>query len=115
MAHWPKTLRGNVLTVLLLLAVTPLLVMVVVIVATALSGPLVWAGLALIALTCVALYVWRRRVDDARERAWVGAFSFGDVVASMRAREDLDSLGEDGISAVAMRGSRRPQTTGDRS
>jgi 4-amino-4-deoxy-L-arabinose transferase-like glycosyltransferase len=104
MAHWPKTLRGNVLTVLLIVAVTPL----VVIVANALSGPIVWAGLALVAITCVALYTWRRRVDDARERAWVGAFSFGDVVASMRAREALDSLGEDGISAVAMRGSRRP-------
>jgi membrane protein implicated in regulation of membrane protease activity len=99
MAHWPKTLRGNVLAVLLIVAATPL----VVIIATALSGPFVWAGLALVALTCVALYVWRRRVDDARERAWVGAFSFGDVVASMRAREALDSLGEDGISAVAMR------------
>jgi len=89
MAHWPKTLRGNVVTVFLVVAATPL----VVIVSTALSGPLVWAGLALVALTCVALYIWRRRVDDARERAWVGAFSFGDVVASMRAREALDSLG----------------------
>jgi 4-amino-4-deoxy-L-arabinose transferase-like glycosyltransferase len=108
MAHWPKTLRGNILTVLLIVAATP----VVAIVATALSGPLVWGGLALIALTCVALYIWRRRVDDARERAWVGAFSFGDVVASMRAREALDSLGEDGISAVAMSRSRRPPAAG---
>jgi 4-amino-4-deoxy-L-arabinose transferase-like glycosyltransferase len=89
MAHWPKTRRGNVLTVLLIVAATPL----VVIVANALSGPLVWAGLALVALTCVALYIWRRKVDEARERAWVGAFSFGDVVASRRAREALDSLG----------------------
>ena len=104
MAHWPKTLRGNVLTVLLIVAATPL----VVIVANALSGPIVWAGLVLVALTFLALYVWRRRVDAARERAWVGAFSFGDVVARMRAREALDSLGEDGISAVAMRGARRP-------
>jgi hypothetical protein len=30
----------------------------------------------------------------------------------MRAREDLDSLGEDGISAVAMRGSRAPSNRG---
>jgi hypothetical protein len=112
MAHWPKTLRGNILTVLLIVAATPLVVMVVAIVATALSGPLVWGGLALIALTSVALYIWRRRVDDARERAWVGAFSFGDVVASMRAREALDSLGEDGISAVAMSRSRRPPAAG---
>jgi hypothetical protein len=97
MAHWPKTLRGNVLTVLLLLAATPLAV----IVATALSDPFVWAGLALVALTCVALYVSRRRVDEARERAWVGAFSFGDLVASMRAREALDSLGALGRGLIA--------------
>lgn len=89
MAHLPKTLRGNVVTVLLILAAMPLLV----IVATALSGPLVWAGLALVALACIALYGWRRRLDGARERAWVGAFSFGDVVASRRAREAPDSLG----------------------
>jgi 4-amino-4-deoxy-L-arabinose transferase-like glycosyltransferase len=101
MANRPKTLGGNVLTVLLTVAAMPLLVIAV----TALSGPLVWAGLALVALTCVALYIWRRRVDDARERAWVGAFSFGDVVASMRAREALDSLG-------AMRGSRRSRAVG---
>jgi membrane protein implicated in regulation of membrane protease activity len=112
MAHWPKTLRGNILTVLLIVAATPVVVMVVAIVATALSGPLVWGGLALVALTSVALYIWRRRVDDARERAWVGAFSFGDVVASMRAREALDSLGEDGISAVATSRSRRPPAAG---
>jgi HAMP domain-containing protein len=89
MAYRPKTLRGNVLTVLLIAATMPL----VVIVAISLSGPLVWAGLALVALMGVALYVWRRRLDAARERAWVGAFSFGDVIASMRAREALDSLG----------------------
>jgi len=108
MAHWPKTLRGNILTVLLIVAAT----LVVAIAATALSGPLVWGGLALVALTSVALYIWRRRVDDARERALVGAFSFGDVVASMRAREALDSLGEDGISAVATSRSRRPPAAG---
>jgi 4-amino-4-deoxy-L-arabinose transferase-like glycosyltransferase len=89
MAHWPKTLRGNVLTVLLIVVGVPLAVFI----AISLSGPLVWAGLALVALACVALYRWRRRLEDARERAWVGAFSFGDVVASMRAREALDSLG----------------------
>jgi len=83
MAHWPKTLRGNILAVLLIAAATPL----VVIIAIALSGPSVWTGVALVALVCAALYVWRRRVDAARERAWVGAFSFGDVIASLHARE----------------------------
>ena len=66
MAYWPKTLRGNVLTVLLIVVGIPLAV----IGAIALSGPLVW--------------------EHARERAWVGTFSFGDMIESMRAREALD-------------------------
>ena len=86
MAYWPKTPRGNVLTVSLIVAATP----IVLIIAIALSGLLVWAALALIALTCVALYIWRRRVGRARERAWVGAFSFRDEVVRMHAREALD-------------------------
>ena len=86
MAYWPKTLRGNIFTVLAIVVLVP----VVVIIAIALSGPLVWAGLTLAALTSIALYVWRRRINDARERAWVGTFSFGDIIASMRAREALD-------------------------
>ena len=34
--------------------------------------------------------IWRRTVEHRRERAWVGAFSFGDMVASMKARQALD-------------------------
>jgi membrane protein implicated in regulation of membrane protease activity len=86
MAYWPKTLRGNVLTVLLIVVGLPLLVFL----AMSLSGPWVWAGLALVALTWVALYIWRRRIQRDRERAWVGAFSFGDMIESMRAREAVD-------------------------
>lgn len=86
MAYWPKTLRGNVLTVLLIVVGIPLAV----IGAIALSGPLVWAGLTLTTLLTVALYIWHRRVEHARERAWVGTFSFGDMIESMRAREALD-------------------------
>jgi 4-amino-4-deoxy-L-arabinose transferase-like glycosyltransferase len=86
MAYWPKTLRGNIFTVLAIVVGVPLAV----IIAIALSGPLVWAGLTLAAITSVALYIWRRRINDARERAWVGEFSFGDIIASMRAREASD-------------------------
>jgi membrane protein implicated in regulation of membrane protease activity len=85
MVHWPKTVYGNVLLFLLVLGMVPIVVSV----AVALSGPLVWAALAVIALTWVVLYAWRRRVEAARERAWTGSFSFGDVVARMRAREAL--------------------------
>ena len=86
MAYWPKTLRGNVLTVLLIVVALPILVFL----AISLSGRLIWAGLALVAFTWVALYIWRRRIQRARERAWVGAFSFGDMIESMRAREAVD-------------------------
>ena len=86
MAYWPKTLRGNILTALLIVFGLP----IAVIVALALSGPLVWGGLALVAITSVALYIWRRTVQHARERNWVGAFSFGDMVESMKARQALD-------------------------
>jgi membrane protein implicated in regulation of membrane protease activity len=68
MAYWPKTLRGNVLTVLLIVVGIPIAMIVVI----ALSGPLVWGGLALVAITSVALYIWRRIVQHARERDWVG-------------------------------------------
>lgn len=86
MAYWPKTLRGNIFTVLLILVGLPFLLFLVI----SLSGPLVWAGLAFVVLTSVALYLWRRRIEQARERAWVGGFSFRDEVVKMHAREALD-------------------------
>jgi 4-amino-4-deoxy-L-arabinose transferase-like glycosyltransferase len=86
MAYWPKTLRGTIFALFAIVLGIPLAV----IVAIAMSGPLVWAGLALAALISVALYIWRRTINDARERAWVGEFSFGDVIASRRDRETLD-------------------------
>lgn len=84
MVHWPKSVYGNVLLFLLALGMVPIVVSLAVA-----SGPLVWAALAVIALMWVVLYAWRRRVDVARERAWIGSFSFGDVVDRMRAREAL--------------------------
>jgi hypothetical protein len=83
LAHWPKTPSGNLFLSMIVLGIAPIVIWVAVI----LSGPLVWASLAVVGLMGVALYIWRRRVEAARERAWVGAFSFGDVVARMRARE----------------------------
>ena len=86
MAYWPKTLRGNIFAVLVILIGIP----IALIVAIALSGPLVWGGFALVAVISVALYIWRRSVERARERAWIGSFSFGDMLASMRARQAQD-------------------------
>jgi hypothetical protein len=83
--HWPKTVYGNVILFMLALMFVPVVVWVAVSLAG--SGPLVWAALAGVALMFFALFAWRRRTEAARERAWVGAFSFGDVIDRMRARE----------------------------
>jgi hypothetical protein len=83
MIHRPKTVYGYVILSLLAVGITPILVSIV-------ASPwsvMVWATLGVVALACLVLYVWRRRVEAARERAWVGSFSFADAVAAMRVRE----------------------------
>jgi hypothetical protein len=85
MAHWPKTVSGNLFTFGLMIIVVPMLVWFVV---TLPSWVLL--GIAAAALVAIALVFWRRRLDAARERAWVGEFSFGDVVRRRRAAEELE-------------------------
>jgi len=53
MAYWPKTVRGNIFTVFLIIVGLPLALFI----AISLSGPLVWGGLALVAVTSVVLYI----------------------------------------------------------
>ena len=85
MAHWPKTISGNIFTIALAAIVIPMLVWFL------LTLPAVFQlGLGAVALACVALYLWRRRLESARERNWVGEFSFGDVVARRRDEEALE-------------------------
>jgi phosphopantothenate synthetase len=83
MVHWPKSIYGNALLFLATLSVVGIAGQV----AAAVPGSLLAASAAAVALTSVGLFVWRRRVEARRERAWVGQFSFGDVVARMHARE----------------------------
>lgn len=85
MAHWPKTISGNVFTIAFALIVVPMLVWFLI----ALPA-LFQLGLAAIALAGVAFSVWRHKLEKARERNWVGEFSFGDVVRSRRAREAVE-------------------------
>ena len=85
MAHWPKTVSGNLFMIGLAIVVVPLLVWFFI----TLPGFVIW-GVAAVALATVALVLWRRRIEAARERAWVGEFSFGDVVARRRAAEELE-------------------------
>ncbi len=85
MAHWPKTVSGNLFTIGLAAVVVPLLGWFFI----TLPGFVIW-GLAAVGLAAVALYVWRRRVEAAREKAWVGEFSFGDVVRRRHAAEERE-------------------------
>jgi hypothetical protein len=85
MAHWPKTISGNIFTIALLILVVPMVVWFLI----ALPAPF-QLGLGVIALAGVALSVWRHRLETARERNWVGEFSFGDVVRRRRADEAVE-------------------------
>ena len=85
MAHWPKTVSGNLFMIGLAIVVVPLLVWFFI----TLPSFVIW-GIAGVALASVALVIWRRRIEAARERAWIGEFSFGDVVARRRAAEELE-------------------------
>lgn len=85
MVHLPKSIYGNALLFLVTLGVVGIAVPVV----AAVPGSLLAASAAAIVLMCVGLVVWRRRVEAGRERAWVGQFSFGDVIARMHAREAI--------------------------
>ena len=85
MAHWPKTVSGNLFTFGLAMIVVPLLVWFLI----TLPSLFIW-GLGAVALASVVLVLWRRRLEAARERAWVGEFSFGDVVRRRRAAEELE-------------------------
>jgi membrane protein implicated in regulation of membrane protease activity len=87
MAHWPRTGTGKAFYIGLIAVVVPLTVWFLVTVPW-----YVLAALAVIAVVSLGLYAWQRRLDRARERAWVGEFSFGDVVDRMRAREALDRV-----------------------
>ena len=85
MAYRPKTIAGNIVAALFIIAAVPIVLWA----AVTLSGPAVWISLVIITLASIAVYLWRRRVSAARERAWVGTFTFADVVKRMHAREAL--------------------------
>jgi hypothetical protein len=85
MVHLPKSIYGVGLLLLVTLGVLGVAAQV----AAAVPAPLLAASAAAVAVPTVALIVWRHAVEARRERAWVGEFSFGDVIARMRAREAL--------------------------
>lgn len=88
MAHWPKTVVGNVVAFVLAI----LVVMTVVQFAIALSGSIVWIALAVVALTsgvALVVLVTRRRMSAAAyDLALADAPSFGDVLPRWNRHDD---------------------------
>jgi uncharacterized membrane protein len=89
--QWPKTGTGRAFYIGLIAVVVPFTLWFVMTVPS-----YVLYALGVVALVCVGLYLWRRKLDAAREKAWVGEFSFGDVVGRMKARDALDRAREPG-------------------
>ena len=76
MVHWPKTVGGNALALLL----TVVVVAAVVQGSIALSGPFVWGALMVMAFTSIVAVVWYRRAQAASDLALADAPSFADVL-----------------------------------
>ena len=86
MVHWPKSVGGSVLALMLGLIV----VLGVAQLAIALSShPLVSAFLVVPGLTTAALIVRHRRAAAAQDLALVAAPSFGDVLPHWDRHDDL--------------------------
>lgn len=86
MAQWPRTVRGNLLTLLFVGVSLWFLVQI----SLALSGVAVWVLvtlLAVVASATLAVYWWRRRAETALEIATIDAPSFGDVLRRRKATE----------------------------
>ena len=105
MAHLPTTVRGVLLTLLYLAVAIPPLVWL----AITLSGPVAWITVALVAIAVIAFFVQRRRLEAARERAHVGAFSFGDVNRRIHAEEALAVAGRENAREMGSSATRRPE------
>lgn len=81
MARWPRTVRGNLLTLLVVGVSLWFLVQI----SLALSGVAIWVLVALVAVVAsatLAVNRWRRRAETALEIATIDAPSFGGVLLS---------------------------------
>ena len=85
MVQRPRSVVGYVIVFLITLGVG----YVVVSLLDTLSSPWLWGPIAVIAVLSLLAFAWRRRVEEARERAWDGSFSFAEVVARRRTEDAL--------------------------
>jgi hypothetical protein len=85
MVHRPKSVMGFVFLLLVALGVAYVAVTLI----DKFSGPWLVGVLAVIVVASLLVFIRRRRVDAARERAWTGSFSFASVVARRHEEETL--------------------------
>jgi uncharacterized membrane protein YeiH len=85
MVHRPKSVIGYVFLLLCALGFGYVALSLL----DSLPSPWVWGSLAVIVVVSLVVITWRRRVEAARERAWVGSFSFAEVVNRRRAEDPL--------------------------
>ena len=89
MVHRPKTVLGNVVTIVVALIVGLALVQS----AIALSGTFVWMLLAVTTLVIFVAVVAHRRAQAASDLALADAPSFADVLPHWNSRRDLEAAG----------------------
>jgi hypothetical protein len=85
MVHWPKSVAGYVLALMLAVIVVGGAVQLAIALP---SHPLVMAFLVVVALTTAALIVWHRRAAAAQDLAVADAPSFGDVLRHWDRHDD---------------------------
>jgi hypothetical protein len=86
MVHWPKSVGGNVLALMLAVIVVVGTTQLVI---ALWSRPFLSAFLVVAALTTAALIVRHRRAAAAQDLALVDAPSFGDVLPHWDRHDDL--------------------------
>jgi hypothetical protein len=101
MADWPQVVRDRLFGALLVVGVAAfaglaLTALWPLLVGVAHWGPVFWASVGALALTCLALYAWYRRVHESHVLAAIVPFSFADVVVRMRAKEHVRALRDAG-------------------
>jgi hypothetical protein len=85
MVHWPKSVAGYVLALMLAVIVVGGVVQLAILLS---SHLLVLAFLVVVALTTGALIVWHRRAGAAHDLAVADAPSFGDVLRNWDRHDD---------------------------
>lgn len=104
MADWPQKVRDKLFKSLLAFVIVALVGLALtalwpLLTAIAHLGPVAWALIAAPVLACVALFTWRRRVQDAHAQAANDIFSFSEWVVRMRAKEEARDLASHGAAS----------------